>query len=147
MSNSQSGRSRFALVLAALLDSTGLYSRSQWATFTGVTEEELEAWLSDKSVPNENVLEMILEVLKTSHGVHQEPLESFTLLLDQPALAISPLGGRFGATLSEYLLQHQFRNLRIALQGLPLSDREDIFLQAVTSARQLQEKHSHTGAS
>lgn len=95
--------SLFAGAVSGLLDKTDFFTRFDWVRLLGVSESALSQWTKDKAVPRPEHLRVILDLLRTSAGIPQAPLEEFDRVAALPAAEVSPLSDRFGATVEQYL--------------------------------------------
>lgn len=94
----------FARILVQLLDESGFYTRAEWGRFLGVSEPAISQWVNDRTLPRPDLLRMVIDLLKTRGGVAAaDGLIALEAIMDEPADAISPLGGRLGPTLRSYL--------------------------------------------
>ena len=59
-------KSQFKHALRGLLYETGLFTKSQWATYLGVSESQINGWVRGQSFPRLEYLRMILDVLENS---------------------------------------------------------------------------------
>ena len=77
-------QSIFAKALQRMFDdSNTMFSREFWAGMLGVSEETLNAWVSDVSLPRPDHVGMTVDCIKTSDGP-QEPADEFTALYQRP---------------------------------------------------------------
>lgn len=119
--------STFARTLSQLLDETGFYSRSEWASFLGISTSAISQWVHDKTVPRADLLRMILDVLQTRGGVAAaSALRRFEQLEKKSATEISPLGVRMAPTLRSYLDSYTFAKLGQKLRGLQPDQQIDV---------------------
>lgn len=111
-------RSVFAEALAGLLDQTGLFDRSEWARFFGVTPDTLDLWVRDQTLPRSDLLLLLLSVLADTADVPPDPIAAFWAIADRPATEVSPLGAKMGRSVSWYMNQSGFEQVaRVLREG------------------------------
>jgi len=81
-------QSIFAKALQDLLDDTNIFSRREWADLLRVSEETLNAWVSDLSLPRPDHLGRIVLCI-TEYDVPQGKAIAFKALFQRPFKEIS----------------------------------------------------------
>lgn len=125
--------SAFAQILNRLIDQTGVFTRSGWATFLNVSEAAISQWLHDKTLPRPETLRMIRGALYDTDGVPHETLEEFERLLQHPAEDVTPHAERMGRSVGDYLIRPLREAFLRCLSTLPPAQQE-IVLQNATAA-------------
>ena len=96
--------SLFAQSLKGLMDETDLFTRPEWAKLLSViTEEDLENWVSDRSIPMKANLFVLVNTVLWSDVKNEEPLAAFDRIKDLPATEVSPLGRFMRPSIAEYM--------------------------------------------
>lgn len=95
--------SEFSTALGNIINSDSFLSKEDWNHFLYSSDIELENWLHDVSLPAPYQLKTLLDIansLATKNS--QKILESFIVVLNKPAIDITPVQQQFN-TLNEYM--------------------------------------------
>jgi transcriptional regulator with XRE-family HTH domain/energy-coupling factor transporter ATP-binding protein EcfA2 len=119
----------FGSALAGLIDRTGVFSRSEWATYLGISESAISQWIHGHTVPRADLLKTIYQTLLHTAGVPREPLEEFQRVAELPAATVSLLGTRMEPTVSEYMKRGGLGDLGRQLRAMNAKEKRT-FLEA-----------------
>jgi transcriptional regulator with XRE-family HTH domain len=142
LSNMSPTRSVFATTLTKLLDETNLFNRREWSEFLNVSQPAVSQWVNDKTIPEPDLLQMILRVLRESDGVPREPLDDFEALMVRPFADISPHGTRLDPTLGDYLLRPLLKGFFRLYDPLPANLKREVLNEASQLCRALRGRNS-----
>ena len=131
------GQSLFSVALAAVLDTTRIFARREWAEFLGISESAISQWISDKTLPRPEHLRKIVRFLEDSDEIPPEPVRDFREVCSLPAQRVSRLSARLGEdrTFDQYMLRPLHSALQQTLSTLPAAQQERVLLAANEAAR------------
>lgn len=95
--------SMFAERLKSLLDDTNLFDRKSWSQLLHVSENDINAWVTDWGIPRSSHLNMIWITLERSTNIPQEPLARFKQMAEMYADDVSSMGMLMLPTVWEYM--------------------------------------------
>lgn len=120
---SERRQSKFARALVGLLDEAGVFKRSEWATYLGVSASAISQWVNDRTIPRADVLRRIVDVVERSASAPSAPLESFRAMAERPASQVSPHGDRMAPSVARYLEETTYEAAMLELRGRPISEQ------------------------
>lgn len=129
--------SDFARALKGLLDETGVFSRKQWAELLDVSQSAISQWVNDRSIPQPELLRMVIDVLKDTDGVPRNILEDFQVIATASSRSVSPHGHRFGRSVADYLVSPLRDAFMASLDALPAERKEDVLISCASLSREV----------
>jgi hypothetical protein len=116
------GPGEFGECLAALLDA--IKTRKRWKEDLGVSESALSQWIQEVTIPKRDRLRKIWETALATKDLSNEVLDRFAEMADKPAADVSRHGARFGARVSEYVMQPRLETFWSTFRRLPMRTQE-----------------------
>jgi hypothetical protein len=123
-------RSRFASLLRRLLDESGIFNRSEWASYLRISEPAISQWLNDHTLPKAEHLRKIIWTCRNKDHVPTCLIDEYEELLEIPSTEISPHSNRIGETLGDYVISPLVQTFLMDLKRLKPVDQEKLLLLA-----------------
>jgi transcriptional regulator with XRE-family HTH domain len=123
--------SKFASLLRRMLDESGIFNRSDWATYLGVSEPAISQWLNDHTLPKAEHLRKIIWTLRNKDAVPKTLVTEYEEMLQIPASEISIKHYiRIGNTLGDYVISPLVKTFLMDLKRLRPVEQEELLLLA-----------------
>jgi hypothetical protein len=119
-------QSLFAITLQRLLDETGVFNRTDWAKFLGVTEEAIGKWLSDELVPRADLLHMLYSCAARA-APHHDAIDRFEEMASSSSAAVTPHWKTMRPTVWKYMCQNGMDFFGKNFRAMTPEDRNLLF--------------------